>query len=80
MKRHDLVAERLKIPLKFVLFTQGVDPDVLSLYVRSEPLFGYRGRYMAIMVTVALAYTFSHGAKAQANQGYVYYGSIGILG
>ena len=34
--------------------------------------------------TVALAYTFSHGAKAQTNQGYAYYGakygSIGIQG
>ena len=31
----------------------------------------------ACLVTVALAYTFSHGggAKAQANQGYVYYGA-----
>ena len=31
-------------------------------------------------VTVALAYTFSHGAKAQGNLGHVYYGSIVILG
>ena len=35
---------------------------------------------VTMVVTVALAYTFSHGAKVQANQGYVYYGSIGILG
>ena len=44
-------------------------------YFRAYPAGTSRNFRRQSWVTVAVAYTFFHGAKAQTNQGYVYYGA-----